>query len=229
MFRHPLTVEFESTIQEQILKGTPPSGADVSAIYFALLKQYFGDGKDDITVDNRFATEWASVRLPFGSFETINWPFAMASACSLVERVRAGDPIARKGFDGVLGRGESDLSYDLLKQAGGPTAESAAPKAVIIAYTQLEIRGLKSSSGCSRSTNFQKHFPKANFVREQRFVRGDDVTYTAGDLTSGMDLALHIVEECYGQVADHAVCGRRLKTKAVLLVFGWPVSGSILQ
>src|SRR5713226_1801114 len=40
MFRHPMTVEFESTIQEQILKGAPPSGADVSAIYLALLKQY---------------------------------------------------------------------------------------------------------------------------------------------------------------------------------------------
>jgi len=69
-------------------------------------------------VDDSFATEWVSVRLPFGSFETINWPFAMASACSLVERVRAGDPVARKGFDGILGRGESDLSYDLLKEAG---------------------------------------------------------------------------------------------------------------
>ena len=118
MFRHPLTVEFESAIQERILKGEPPSGADVSAIYLALLKQYFGDGKDGMTVDDSFATEWVSVRLPFGSFETINWPFAMASACSLVERVRAGDPVARKGFDGILGRGESDLSYDLLKEAG---------------------------------------------------------------------------------------------------------------
>ena len=118
MFRHPLTVEFESAIQERILKGEPPSGADVSAIYLTLLKQYFGDGKDGMTVDDSFATEWVSVRLPFGSFETINWPFAMASACSLVERVRAGDPVARKGFDGILGRGESDLSYDLLKEAG---------------------------------------------------------------------------------------------------------------
>jgi oligoendopeptidase F len=87
MFRHALTVEFESAIQEQILKGAPPSGADVSAIYLTLLKQYFGDGTDGMTVDDSFATEWVSVRLPFGIFETINWPFAMASACSLVERV----------------------------------------------------------------------------------------------------------------------------------------------
>jgi oligoendopeptidase F len=124
MFRHPLTVEFESAIQEQILSGSPPSGTEVSAIYLALLKKYFGNGKDGMTIDDRFATEWVSVRLPFGSFETINWPFAMASACSLVERVRAGDHVARKGFDGVLGRGESDLSYDLLKEAGVDLATS---------------------------------------------------------------------------------------------------------
>jgi len=116
IFRHTMTSEFESAIQEQVLDGHPPSGAQISALYLKLLRQYFGNGQNE--VDDTFATEWMSVRLPFDSFETLNWPFAMAAACSLVDKVRAHDIKARKGFDEVLGRGESDLSYDLLKRAG---------------------------------------------------------------------------------------------------------------
>jgi len=48
---------------------------------------------------------------------------------------------------------------------------------------------------------FQKAFPKATLVKGRRFVQSDDVIYTAGGLTSGIDLALHIVERYYGRDA----------------------------
>jgi transcriptional regulator GlxA family with amidase domain len=46
---------------------------------------------------------------------------------------------------------------------------------------------------------FQKNFPKTKLVKGTRFVQSDDVVYTAGGLTSGIDLALHIVEKYYGR------------------------------
>jgi len=46
---------------------------------------------------------------------------------------------------------------------------------------------------------FQKSFPKSTLVKGQRFVQSDDIIYTAGGLTSGIDLALHIVEKYYGR------------------------------
>ena len=46
---------------------------------------------------------------------------------------------------------------------------------------------------------FQKSFPKAKLVKGKRFVQSDDIIYTAGGLTSGIDLALHIVEKYYGR------------------------------
>lgn len=50
---------------------------------------------------------------------------------------------------------------------------------------------------------FAKKFPKTQLERGSRFVQSDDVIYTAGGLTSGIDLALHIVEKLYGrEVAD---------------------------
>lgn len=46
---------------------------------------------------------------------------------------------------------------------------------------------------------FQEAFPKVTLLKGQRFVQSDDVIYTAGGLTSGIDLALHIVERFYGR------------------------------
>jgi transcriptional regulator GlxA family with amidase domain len=46
---------------------------------------------------------------------------------------------------------------------------------------------------------FQKSFPKTKLVKGTRYVQSDDVVYTAGGLTSGIDLALHLVEKYYGR------------------------------
>ncbi|HEV2297889.1 MAG TPA: DJ-1/PfpI family protein [Candidatus Acidoferrales bacterium] len=46
---------------------------------------------------------------------------------------------------------------------------------------------------------FQKSFPNVTLLKGRRFVQSDDVIYTAGGLTSGIDLALHIVEKYYGR------------------------------
>jgi transcriptional regulator GlxA family with amidase domain len=47
--------------------------------------------------------------------------------------------------------------------------------------------------------DFQKNFPKATLVKGHRYVQSDEVIYTAGGLTSGIDLALHIVDEYFGR------------------------------
>jgi transcriptional regulator GlxA family with amidase domain len=45
---------------------------------------------------------------------------------------------------------------------------------------------------------FEKAFPKATLVKDRRYVQSDDVLYTAGGLSSGIDLALHILVEYCG-------------------------------
>jgi transcriptional regulator GlxA family with amidase domain len=46
---------------------------------------------------------------------------------------------------------------------------------------------------------FASRFPTVKLQRGLRFVKTDDVVYTAGGLSSGIDLALHIVEKYYGR------------------------------
>ena len=46
--------------------------------------------------------------------------------------------------------------------------------------------------------NFTSSYPQVKLVRSVRYVQADPVTFTAGGLSSGIDLALHIVAEYYG-------------------------------
>jgi putative intracellular protease/amidase len=47
--------------------------------------------------------------------------------------------------------------------------------------------------------HFQHQFPNVQLVRDRRFVQSDSVVYTAGGLSSGIDLALHIVDNYFGK------------------------------
>lgn len=49
--------------------------------------------------------------------------------------------------------------------------------------------------------DFAKQYPKVVLDRGARFVRSDTHIFTAGGLTSGIDLALHIVEQYFGAEA----------------------------
>jgi len=46
--------------------------------------------------------------------------------------------------------------------------------------------------------NFTRDFPAVKLVRQVRYVQADPMTFSAGGLTSGVDLALHIVAERFG-------------------------------
>jgi transcriptional regulator GlxA family with amidase domain len=48
---------------------------------------------------------------------------------------------------------------------------------------------------------FRKRFPKVTLVPARRYVRADSVVFSAGGLTSGIDLALHVVELYFGRKA----------------------------
>lgn len=47
--------------------------------------------------------------------------------------------------------------------------------------------------------NFERQFPKVKLMKQVRYVQADPIVFTAGGLTSGVDLALHLVTERFGQ------------------------------
>lgn len=49
--------------------------------------------------------------------------------------------------------------------------------------------------------SFAERNPKVTLVRSKRYVQADDVVFTGGGLSSGIDLALHVVELYFGPAA----------------------------
>lgn len=162
MFDEAVIVEHEQQLQRQLLQGNEPTGAEISASYLKILRDYREDRASGLDVDPMFAGEWMDNGLAFYSFEDQNFPLAMAAGCSLVEKARRGDARARNGFTGVRGRIGSDFSYDLLKAAGIDLAtpepyeaamrrmkllldelEALLPRGVVRAAEQRVVRGAR--------------------------------------------------------------------------------------
>jgi transcriptional regulator GlxA family with amidase domain len=51
---------------------------------------------------------------------------------------------------------------------------------------------------------YRDGFPKTTWLNDRRFVRSTDTIYTSGGLTSGIDLALHLVAKRFGDAAAQA-------------------------
>jgi putative intracellular protease/amidase len=78
--------------------------------------------------------------------------------------------------------------------------------------------------------NLEHDYPDIKVVKQVRYVQADPLTFTAGGLTSGVDLALHVVAERFGmEVAQKAADYMEYqstgwKTNAVAAAFPTPVT-----
>ncbi|MFI4968254.1 MAG: DJ-1/PfpI family protein [Gammaproteobacteria bacterium] len=58
--------------------------------------------------------------------------------------------------------------------------------------------GMQATTHHAFFGNFASQFPKVQLVRSVRYVQASPILFSAGGLSSGIDLALHIVAEYYG-------------------------------
>jgi len=63
------------------------------------------------------------------------------------------------------------------------------------------LDGKRATTHHEFQKSFAEKFPKVTLVPGNRFVRSDAQIFTAGGLTSGVDLALHIIALYYGDQA----------------------------
>ena len=66
------------------------------------------------------------------------------------------------------------------------------------------LKGQRATSHHEAIDQLRTKFPEVNWVSGVRFVEGDKVS-TAGGLTAGIDLALHVVERYFGRDAARGV------------------------
>ncbi|GLQ91957.1 GlxA family transcriptional regulator [Dyella acidisoli] len=91
--------------------------------------------------------------------------------------------------------------------AQGKTIVSICTGAFLLGETGL-LKGKQATTHHWYFGDFARQFPDTKLVREVRYVDADPITFTAGGLSSGVDLALHLVAHRFGdataqQTADY--------------------------
>ncbi len=89
------------------------------------------------------------------------------------------------------------LAWLRSQQASQVTIMSVCPGARKLALAGL-LDGRQATSHHEFIGEFRKAFPKVQWQESRRYVHSEERIYTAGGLTSGIDLALHMVAVRFG-------------------------------
>ena len=95
------------------------------------------------------------------------------------------------------GRSDAQKAWLLSNSATGDITMSVCTGAAVLAQYGL-LDGLTATTHHLFAASMQKQYPAVHFVSGTRFVDHGTIA-TAGGLTSGIDLALHVVARYYGQ------------------------------
>jgi transcriptional regulator GlxA family with amidase domain len=103
------------------------------------------------------------------------------------------------------GRTEAQKAWLLANSAQSDVTMSVCTGASMLAAYGL-LDGKTATTHHLFQQELQKRYPAVNFVSGTRFVEHGKVA-TAGGLTSGIDLALHVVERYYGREVAEVTAG----------------------
>jgi transcriptional regulator GlxA family with amidase domain len=97
---------------------------------------------------------------------------------------------------------QSDNSEPLLAWLRSQHASETTIMSVCVGARKLALAGLLDGKPATTHHDYldglRKSFPKVQWLASRRYVRSDERVYTAGGLTSGIDLALHLVAARFG-------------------------------
>ena len=110
--------EFELAIHEEVEKGNPLSGENLSKIYGDLLRRYHGDAQGVLKIDDFVTIEWAYIPHFYLDFYVYKYATSIAASSAFAERILKGEPGAVDTYLAMLKAGGSDHAYDLVKRAG---------------------------------------------------------------------------------------------------------------
>jgi transcriptional regulator GlxA family with amidase domain len=93
--------------------------------------------------------------------------------------------------------GDKLTQFLLARHASGEAIMSICTGAFQLAQTGL-LDGKPATTHHDYMSQFSKQFPRVTLMPGNRYVQADTKIFTAGGLTSGIDLALHIVDLYFG-------------------------------
>ena len=119
IFRQTSFAEFELDIHQKIEKGEPLTGESLSALYYDIVKTYYGNDSGVSVVDPYIAYEWAYIPHFINyTYYVYQYATSLIYATAFAEKIiRDGKPAVDK-FYNILKGGGSDYPIELIKKAG---------------------------------------------------------------------------------------------------------------
>ena len=118
VFRQTQFAEFEWRMHERAEKGEPVTGDGLAKLYLDITKKYYGHDQGVTVVDDYVAHEWSYIPHFYRDFYVFQYATSFTASSALAEKVKAGDPDAKKRYLAFLSAGGSKYPVDLLKDAG---------------------------------------------------------------------------------------------------------------
>ena len=119
LFRQAQFAEFELKIHELAEEGKSLTGEELSKIYLAILKNYYGDDAGITKIDDLYGIEWAYIPHFYYNFYVYQYSTSMCAALAVSEKIinNEGD-IRQKYVSEFLSAGNSDYAIPILKRIG---------------------------------------------------------------------------------------------------------------
>jgi oligoendopeptidase F len=118
VFRQTQFAEFELRMHEMAQKGQPITGEALAKLYLDITRKYYGQDQGITVVDDYVANEWSYIPHFYRDFYVFQYATSFTASLALAEKVKTGDPEARRRYLAFLSAGGSKYPIDLLKDAG---------------------------------------------------------------------------------------------------------------
>jgi len=135
MFRQTMFAEFEKAMHAGVEQGQPLTADGLDALYYELVKQYYGDAVAFDEEDAPIAWEWSRIDHFFYNFYVYKYATGMASAVAIARSIIQGEPGALERYLGFLQAGASDEPLAILRRAG---VDLTTPEPVSAALSEFE-------------------------------------------------------------------------------------------
>jgi oligoendopeptidase F len=99
-------------------KGEPITGDALAKLYLDITRKYYGHDQGLCIVDPYIAHEWSYIPHFYRDFYVFQYATSFTASSALAEKVKAGDPEAKRRYLAFLSAGGSKYPVDLLKDAG---------------------------------------------------------------------------------------------------------------
>jgi oligoendopeptidase F len=118
VFRQTQFAEFELRMHEMAAKGEPITGEALAKLYMGITKKYYGHDQGVTVVDDYIQHEWSFIPHFYRNFYVFQYATSYTASSALAEKVKSGDPEARRKYLAFISAGGSKYPVDLLKDAG---------------------------------------------------------------------------------------------------------------